>query len=152
MVIEESKTEDLLAMSAMMLHFDSLASQTAVCEHFLKWAAWLAFSRVISREACKTTPGEEKLQINLDITLPSMPCEPGSLRRGGDKIAWLGVLRLLHGLRLLSFDAQDVMGSHEAGCLHSLFFHSKSIHERLWQALVTSVEGRCPWQPVQGEA
>merc|ERR1719378_956819 len=32
---------------------------------------------------------EEKLQINLNITLPSMPCE------------------------LLSFDAQDVMGSHE---------------------------------------
>lgn len=32
---------------------------------------------------------EEKLQINLNVTLPSMPCE------------------------LLSFDAQDVMGSHE---------------------------------------
>mmetsp|Transcript_78828 Transcript_78828/g.249132 ORF Transcript_78828/g.249132 Transcript_78828/m.249132 type:complete len:348 (-) Transcript_78828:153-1196(-) len=40
---------------------------------------------------------EEKLQINLDITLPSMPCE------------------------LLSFDAQDVMGSHEVDAHGNLF-------------------------------
>merc|ERR1719401_2948911 len=40
---------------------------------------------------------EEKLQINLDITLPAMPCE------------------------LLSFDAQDVMGSHEVDAHGNLF-------------------------------
>lgn len=40
---------------------------------------------------------EEKLQINLNITLPSMPCE------------------------LLSFDAQDVMGSHEVDAHGHLF-------------------------------
>lgn len=40
---------------------------------------------------------EEKLQINLDITLPQMPCE------------------------LLSFDAQDVMGSHEVDAHGNLF-------------------------------
>lgn len=40
---------------------------------------------------------EEKLQINLDITLPAMPCE------------------------LLSFDAQDVMGSHEVDAHGHLF-------------------------------
>mmetsp|Transcript_111256 Transcript_111256/g.346809 ORF Transcript_111256/g.346809 Transcript_111256/m.346809 type:complete len:348 (+) Transcript_111256:136-1179(+) len=40
---------------------------------------------------------EEKLQINMDITLPSMPCE------------------------LLSFDAQDVMGSHEVDAHGNLF-------------------------------
>jgi len=40
---------------------------------------------------------EEKLQINLDVTLPSMPCE------------------------LLSFDAQDVMGSHEVDAHGNLY-------------------------------
>ncbi|CAE7604901.1 ergic3 [Symbiodinium necroappetens] len=40
---------------------------------------------------------EEKLQINLDITMSSMPCE------------------------LLSFDAQDVMGSHEVDAHGNLF-------------------------------
>jgi hypothetical protein len=40
---------------------------------------------------------EEKLQINLDITMPVMPCE------------------------LLSFDAQDVMGSHEVDAHGNLF-------------------------------
>lgn len=40
---------------------------------------------------------EEKLQINLDITLPAMPCE------------------------LLSFDAQDVMGSHEVDAHGNLY-------------------------------
>lgn len=40
---------------------------------------------------------EEKLQINLNVTLPSMPCE------------------------LLSFDAQDVMGSHEVDAHGHLF-------------------------------
>lgn len=40
---------------------------------------------------------EEKLQINLDVTLPLMPCE------------------------LLSFDAQDVMGSHEVDAHGNLF-------------------------------
>jgi hypothetical protein len=40
---------------------------------------------------------EEKLQINLNITLPAMPCE------------------------LLSFDAQDVMGSHEVDAHGHLF-------------------------------
>merc|ERR1719401_2242887 len=40
---------------------------------------------------------EEKLQINIDITLPLMPCE------------------------LLSFDAQDVMGSHEVDAHGNLF-------------------------------
>jgi len=40
---------------------------------------------------------EEKLQINLDVTLPNMPCE------------------------LLSFDAQDVMGSHEVDAHGNLF-------------------------------
>merc|ERR1712187_1089301 len=40
---------------------------------------------------------EEKLQINLDVTLPAMPCE------------------------LLSFDAQDVMGSHEVDAHGNLF-------------------------------
>mmetsp|Transcript_20748 Transcript_20748/g.65454 ORF Transcript_20748/g.65454 Transcript_20748/m.65454 type:complete len:348 (+) Transcript_20748:96-1139(+) len=40
---------------------------------------------------------EEKLQINMDITLPAMPCE------------------------LLSFDAQDVMGSHEVDAHGNLF-------------------------------
>lgn len=40
---------------------------------------------------------EEKLQINLDVTLPEMPCE------------------------LLSFDAQDVMGSHEVDAHGNLF-------------------------------
>lgn len=40
---------------------------------------------------------EEKLQINLDITLSSLPCE------------------------LLSFDAQDVMGSHEVDAHGNLF-------------------------------
>lgn len=40
---------------------------------------------------------EEKLQINLDITMPSLPCE------------------------LLSFDAQDVMGSHEVDAHGNLF-------------------------------
>lgn len=40
---------------------------------------------------------EEKLQINLNITLPSLPCE------------------------LLSFDAQDVMGSHEVDAHGDLF-------------------------------
>jgi len=40
---------------------------------------------------------EEKLQINLDITLPALPCE------------------------LLSFDAQDVMGSHEVDAHGNLF-------------------------------
>merc|ERR1719174_569285 len=40
---------------------------------------------------------EEKLQINLDITMPSMPCE------------------------ILSFDAQDVMGSHEVDAHGNLF-------------------------------
>mmetsp|Transcript_6051 Transcript_6051/g.17903 ORF Transcript_6051/g.17903 Transcript_6051/m.17903 type:complete len:363 (-) Transcript_6051:249-1337(-) len=40
---------------------------------------------------------EEKLQINLDITLPVLPCE------------------------LLSFDAQDVMGSHEVDAHGNLF-------------------------------
>lgn len=40
---------------------------------------------------------EEKLQINLDITLPQMPCE------------------------LLSFDAQDIMGSHEVDAHGNLF-------------------------------
>mmetsp|Transcript_17657 Transcript_17657/g.31953 ORF Transcript_17657/g.31953 Transcript_17657/m.31953 type:complete len:347 (+) Transcript_17657:153-1193(+) len=40
---------------------------------------------------------EEKLQINLDITLPAMPCE------------------------ILSFDAQDVMGSHEVDAHGNLF-------------------------------
>lgn len=40
---------------------------------------------------------EEKIQINLDITLPLMPCE------------------------LLSFDAQDVMGSHEVDAHGNLF-------------------------------
>lgn len=40
---------------------------------------------------------EEKLQINLDITLPQMPCE------------------------LLSFDAQDVMGSHEVDAHGNLY-------------------------------
>jgi len=40
---------------------------------------------------------EEKLQINIDVTLPQMPCE------------------------LLSFDAQDVMGSHEVDAHGHLF-------------------------------
>eukprot|EP00929_Paragymnodinium_shiwhaense_P057577 TRINITY_DN28825_c0_g1_i1.p1 TRINITY_DN28825_c0_g1~~TRINITY_DN28825_c0_g1_i1.p1 ORF type:complete len:365 (-),score=53.90 TRINITY_DN28825_c0_g1_i1:67-1161(-) len=40
---------------------------------------------------------EEKLQINLDVTLPALPCE------------------------LLSFDAQDVMGSHEVDAHGNLF-------------------------------
>jgi len=40
---------------------------------------------------------EEKLQINLNVTLPAMPCE------------------------LLSFDAQDVMGSHEVDAHGHLF-------------------------------
>lgn len=40
---------------------------------------------------------EEKLQINLDITMPAMPCE------------------------LLSFDAQDVMGSHEVDAHGNLY-------------------------------
>lgn len=40
---------------------------------------------------------EEKLQINIDVTLPQMPCE------------------------LLSFDAQDVMGSHEVDAHGNLF-------------------------------
>merc|ERR1712050_150315 len=40
---------------------------------------------------------EEKLQINLDVTLPQMPCE------------------------LLSFDAQDVMGSHEVDAHGNLY-------------------------------
>jgi len=40
---------------------------------------------------------EEKLQINLDITLPALPCE------------------------LISFDAQDVMGSHEVDAHGNLF-------------------------------
>jgi hypothetical protein len=40
---------------------------------------------------------EEKLQINLDITMPALPCE------------------------LLSFDAQDVMGSHEVDAHGNLF-------------------------------
>merc|ERR1719378_1518852 len=40
---------------------------------------------------------EEKLQININVTLPSMPCE------------------------LLSFDAQDVMGSHEVDAHGHLF-------------------------------
>jgi len=40
---------------------------------------------------------DDKLQINLDITLPNMPCE------------------------LLSFDAQDVMGSHEVDAHGNLF-------------------------------
>mmetsp|Transcript_133227 Transcript_133227/g.371389 ORF Transcript_133227/g.371389 Transcript_133227/m.371389 type:complete len:352 (+) Transcript_133227:166-1221(+) len=40
---------------------------------------------------------EEKLQINMDITLPVMPCE------------------------LLSFDAQDVMGSHEVDAHGNLY-------------------------------
>lgn len=40
---------------------------------------------------------EEKLQINFDVTLPQMPCE------------------------LLSFDAQDVMGSHEVDAHGNLF-------------------------------
>lgn len=40
---------------------------------------------------------EEKLQINLDVTMPEMPCE------------------------LLSFDAQDVMGSHEVDAHGNLF-------------------------------
>mmetsp|Transcript_47708 Transcript_47708/g.103792 ORF Transcript_47708/g.103792 Transcript_47708/m.103792 type:complete len:348 (-) Transcript_47708:152-1195(-) len=40
---------------------------------------------------------EEKIQINIDITLPVMPCE------------------------LLSFDAQDVMGSHEVDVHGNLF-------------------------------
>mmetsp|Transcript_8223 Transcript_8223/g.23545 ORF Transcript_8223/g.23545 Transcript_8223/m.23545 type:complete len:347 (-) Transcript_8223:152-1192(-) len=40
---------------------------------------------------------EEKLQINLDITMPMMPCE------------------------LLSFDAQDVMGSHEVDAHGNLY-------------------------------
>mmetsp|Transcript_98866 Transcript_98866/g.250933 ORF Transcript_98866/g.250933 Transcript_98866/m.250933 type:complete len:347 (-) Transcript_98866:179-1219(-) len=46
---------------------------------------------------------EEKLQINLDVTLPAMPCE------------------------LLSFDAQDVMGSHEVDA-----------HGNLWKERLTS--------------
>jgi len=46
---------------------------------------------------------EEKLQINLDVTLPQMPCE------------------------LLSFDAQDVMGSHEVDA-----------HGNLWKERLTS--------------
>lgn len=46
---------------------------------------------------------EEKLQINLDVTLPMMPCE------------------------LLSFDAQDVMGSHEVDA-----------HGNLWKERLTS--------------
>jgi len=40
---------------------------------------------------------EEKMQINLDLTLPSLPCE------------------------ILSFDAQDVMGSHEVDAHGHLF-------------------------------
>mmetsp|Transcript_54389 Transcript_54389/g.157986 ORF Transcript_54389/g.157986 Transcript_54389/m.157986 type:complete len:347 (-) Transcript_54389:145-1185(-) len=40
---------------------------------------------------------EEKLQINIDVTLPAMPCE------------------------LLSLDAQDVMGSHEVDAHGNLF-------------------------------
>lgn len=46
---------------------------------------------------------EEKIQINLDVTLPMMPCE------------------------LLSFDAQDVMGSHEVDA-----------HGNLWKERLTS--------------
>eukprot|EP00928_Gymnodinium_smaydae_P063182 TRINITY_DN46849_c0_g1_i1.p1 TRINITY_DN46849_c0_g1~~TRINITY_DN46849_c0_g1_i1.p1 ORF type:complete len:348 (+),score=68.75 TRINITY_DN46849_c0_g1_i1:183-1226(+) len=43
------------------------------------------------------TKTEDKLQINLDITLPNLPCE------------------------MLSFDAQDVMGSHEVDAHGNLF-------------------------------
>lgn len=72
-------------------------SGAAVSFCTVTFAIWLFFSEfaVFMRRSWDSemfideSKTEEKLQININVTLPSMPCE------------------------LLSFDAQDVMGSHE---------------------------------------
>lgn len=85
-------TEPTISGAAVSCFTVAIAVYLFVSEFFVftqrKWDSEMSI------EKSKT---EEKLQINLDITLPSLPCE------------------------LLSFDAQDVMGSHEVDAHGNLY-------------------------------